>query len=131
MAEAASPTKHRAPAIIKYVILLLFLSMVVLPIDDAIKPSKVLVVEVAQPVLGTNNVAWGEGILLYTVDATIPTGSSPIVIIPKTLGDSPDYGHLYQAPYTVNDTRSYTEGTTSIIVSILQQFGSSYHIKIE
>ncbi len=107
------------------------LSMVVLPIDDALRPSKVFVVEVAQPVLGTNNLPWGQGVLLYTVDATIRTGLSPVTIIPKTTSTSPDYGYLYEAPYTLNDTVSHTEGTTSITLSILQEFGSSYEIKIE
>ena len=106
------------------------LSMVVLPIDDALKPSKVFVVEVVQPVLGSNNALWGEGVLLYTVDATIPTGSPPVAIIPKTTSTSPVYGYLYEAPYLLKDTMSHTEGTASITLEILQKFGSSYHIKI-
>jgi len=107
------------------------LSMVVLPIDDALNPSKVFVVELAQPVLGNNNMPWGEGVLVYTVDATIPTGSSPVEIIPKKTSTSPVYGYLYEAPYLLNDTVSYMEGTTSVTLSILQQFGFSYNIKIE
>jgi len=108
------------------------LSMVVLPIDDALRPSRVFVVEVAQPVLGANNQWWGQGVLLYTVDATIPTGLSPVTIIPKTTSTSPEYGYLFEAPYTLNDTVSHTEGTTSLTLSILQDFGSSYYeIKIE
>jgi hypothetical protein len=107
------------------------LSMIVLPLDDALKPSRVLVVEVARPVLGTDNQPFGQGILLYTVDATIPTGSSPVVIIPKTISTSPVYGHLYEAPYAPGDTVSYTEGTTSFTLSVLQEFGSLYVIKIE
>jgi M6 family metalloprotease-like protein len=106
------------------------LSMVVLPIDDALNPSKVFVVEVVQPVLGSDNTLWGDGVLLYTVDATIPTGSSPVVIIPKTTSTSPVYGYLYQAPYLLNDTVSHTEGSASITLEILQKFGFSYNIKI-
>jgi hypothetical protein len=104
--------------------------MVVLPIDDALNPSKVFVVEVVQPVLGSDNTLWGDGVLLYTVDATIPTGSSPVVIIPKTTSTSPVYGYLYQAPYLLNDTVSHTEGSASITLEILQKFGFSYNIKI-
>src|SRR5216684_1854882 len=42
------------------------LSMVVLPIDDATRPSKVFVIEVAQPILGTDDIYRGEGILRDT-----------------------------------------------------------------
>lgn len=105
--------------------------MVVLPLDDALKPSRVFVVELVQPVLGSNNVLWGEGILLYTVDATIPSGLSPITIVPKKTSTSPVYGYLYEAPYLLHDTMSYTEGTASITLEILQKIGSSYNIKIE
>jgi M6 family metalloprotease-like protein len=112
------------------------LSMVVLPLDNALKPSKVLVIELAQPDLaypdlGGNKVRWGEGVLVYTVDATIPTGSSPVAIIPKKTSTSPEFGHLYEAPYLLNDTMSYTEGTASITLKILQKFGSSYTIQID
>lgn len=107
------------------------LSMIVLPIDDALKPSKVFVIEVAQPVLGSNNEWWGEGVLLYTVDATKPTGCSPVEIIPKKISISPIYGYLYEAPYIRNDTVLYTEGTASITLKILPQFGSSYTIEVK
>jgi M6 family metalloprotease-like protein len=110
-----------------------YLSMVVLPIDDALKPSKVMVIEVAQPVLGTNGLPWGEGILLYTVDARIPTGQSPVTVFPKKISTSPIYGHLHEALYTPNDPvppPPYMEGTTSITLNILEQRGSSYIIKI-
>lgn len=47
------------------------LSLIALPVDDVNHPSKVFVIELAQPVLGTNNQYWGDGVLVYTVDATI------------------------------------------------------------
>ena len=105
------------------------LSMIVLPIDDVVRPSKVYVVELAQAVLGSK--LWGEGVLLYTVDATIPTGLSPVVVIPKKVSTSPEYGYLYEAPFVTNDTLSHTEGTASIVLKVLQKFGSSYNIQIE
>lgn len=107
------------------------LSMIVLPIDDETRPSKVFVIELAQQVLGTNNKYWGEGVLLYTVDATIRSGSSPIVIISKKESSSPDYGYLYEAPYGVNDTVFHKECNASIRLTVLQKFGSSYNIRIE
>jgi M6 family metalloprotease-like protein len=39
------------------------LALIVLPIDDVHHPSKVFVIELAQPVLGRNDVFWGEGVL--------------------------------------------------------------------
>ena len=111
--------------------------MIALPVDDIEKPSKVLVVELAQPVLGTNNQYWGDGVLIYTVDATIATGDSPVslnvdlVVVPKTTSTSPDYGYLYEAPFQVNDVANFREGNVSIVVSILQKFGSSYNVKID
>ena len=80
------------------------LSMIALPIDDIQKPSKVLVVELAQPVLGTNNHYWGDGVLIYTVDARIATGDSPVVVIPKQPAP---------APTTVTFTRLRTKSMMS------------------
>jgi M6 family metalloprotease-like protein len=79
------------------------LSLIALPIDDVNYPSKIFVVELAQPVLGSNGQYWGDGVLIYTVDASINTGNSPVVIIPNQVSDSDDYGHLYQAPYGIGD----------------------------
>jgi M6 family metalloprotease-like protein len=107
------------------------LSMVVLPLNNAHHPSKVLVVELAQPVLGSDNQYWGDGVLVYTVDATIASGSSPVVIIPNKISTSPVYGSLYEAPYQLGDTMMYTEGTTSITMKVLQKFASSYNIQVD
>lgn len=107
------------------------LSLIALPIDDINYPSKVFVVELAQPVLGSNGQYWGDGVLIYTVDASINTGNSPVVIIPSQVSDSDDYGHLYQAPYGIGDVaRAQGSGSVSLKVEVLQKFGSSYNIKI-
>ena len=55
-----------------------------------------------------------------------------MVIIPKQVSDSDDYGHLYQAPYGVGDVANVPgPGPVSLSVEILQKFGASYNIKIE
>jgi hypothetical protein len=105
------------------------LSMVVLSVDRARHPSKVFVIEVAQPVLGTDEQYRGEGILVYTVDATVATLSSPVVVIPKTLSASPVYGALFEAPYGVGDHISVHDRNASLDVTVLRKFGSSYNIK--
>jgi hypothetical protein len=108
------------------------LSMVVLPVDDVHHPSQVFVIELAQPVLGTNGKYWGEGVLVYTVDARIDTLKSPVAIIPRKVSDSPDYGYLYEAPYGVGDVAHSPEpGPVTLTVTVLQKFGSCYNVKIE
>ena len=108
------------------------LSLIVLPVDQVNQPSKVFVIELAQPVLGTNDEYWGDGVLVYTVDATIESGASPVVVVPRKISDSDDYGHLYQAPYGVGDVaHARGPGSVALKVSVLQKFGSSYNVKIE
>lgn len=103
------------------------LSMVALPIDDPAKPSTILVIEVAQP--GTDS-SWGQGILIYTVDATIPTGMSPVVVKPKTAGVGPNSANLYLAPFGVGDHADVVVGKAHVTVDVLQRFGSSYNVQI-
>jgi hypothetical protein len=70
--------------------------------------------------------------LVYTVDATIDTLESPVVIIPRQVSDSPDYGYLYEAPYGVGDVaRARGPASVTLAVTVLQKFGSCYNIKIE
>jgi M6 family metalloprotease-like protein len=107
------------------------LSLLVLPVDDPHHPSKVLAVELAQPVLGSNGRSWGEGVLVYTVDATIATGSSPVVVIPKRASSSPDYGYLYEAPFGVGEVAHTVQGSVSLTMTVLQKFGSSYNVKVD
>lgn len=106
------------------------LSMVVLPIDDPQCPSKVFVVESAQPLEGGTNQHPREGVLVYSVDSTVPTGHSPLVVYPKTVSSSLEQGSLYEAPYRVGDTASVIDGHTRLTLAVLQQFGSCYHLKL-
>lgn len=106
------------------------LSMVVLPIDDPRCPSKVFVVELAQPMEGTTNGPSRGGVLVYSVDSTIPTGHSPLAVHPKVAGNNPDHGSLCEAAYGLNDSASFNEGGTSLTLTVLQQFGSCFHLKL-
>jgi M6 family metalloprotease-like protein len=103
------------------------LSMVVLPIDDAKKPSKVFVIEIAPP---PSDPSWGQGILIYSVDATIPSGQSPLEVFPKTPGVGPNAAGLYLAPFGVGDHAKVRVGGVDLTVDVLQKFGSSYNVKI-
>lgn len=106
------------------------ISMVVLPIDDPQSPSRVFVVELAQPMDGATNEHPREGVLVYSVDSTVPTGHSPIVVHPKTVSASPEEGYLYEAAYGVGDSASVLDGNTRLTLTVLQQFGSCYHLKL-
>jgi hypothetical protein len=70
-------------------------------------------------------------VLIYTVDATIPGGATPVVMIPKIQSSSADYGNLYEAPYKVGDVKHVEKSATSLTVTVVQQFGSSYNITID
>lgn len=106
------------------------LSMVVLPIDDPQCPGKVFVVELAQPLEGRTNQHPREGVLVYSVDSTVPTGHSPLIVYPKTVSSSLEQGYLYEAPYRVGDTASVIDGHTCLTLTVLQQFGSCYHLQL-
>jgi M6 family metalloprotease-like protein len=66
-------------------------SMIVIPVDDATNPSKVFVVEVAQARrLKAGGTTAPGGVLVYSVDATRPTGENPVIVYPKdTLDEAP------------------------------------------
>lgn len=106
------------------------LSMVLLPIDDPQCPSKVFVVELAQPMEGATNGPGREGVLVYSVNSTIPTGHSPLVVYPKITSNSPDHGYLCEAAYGVGDRASFSEGGTILTLTVLQQFGHCFHLKL-
>jgi hypothetical protein len=109
-------------------------SMVVLPIDNPAKPSKVFVVELAPPILGRvhqGDPRPAKGVLVYTVDATIRDMNSPLVVIPKTAESHNDvYGHLCDAAYDVGDHISVPIGTVSLAVKVNQKIGDCYNVTI-
>ena len=108
-------------------------SMVVLPIDNPAKPSKVFVIELAPPILGqqTNTPRPAKGVLVYTVDATIHDLQSPVVINAKTADSADDtYGLLRDAAYDVGDHMSWPIGGTSLAVTVNQKIGDCYNISI-
>lgn len=67
------------------------ISMVAVPTDDPAKPSKVFVVEVAQARrYGEGKQTEAGGVLVYGVDAKLPTGENPVIVYPKeSIGNAP------------------------------------------
>jgi M6 family metalloprotease-like protein len=103
-------------------------SMVVVPADDSDHPSKVIVAEIAQPILSAHGKMWGDGVLIYSVDATIPTGKDPVVIYPKQAGDSEEFGRLYQASFNVGDDFQPTNAPVEI--KVLEKQADGYKIEV-
>lgn len=79
-------------------------SMIVVPTDDALNPSKVYVLELAQPIRGHDGTTTGDGVLVYSVDARISTGHSPVRIVPAKTTTNFNYGELFEAPFSSRST---------------------------
>jgi M6 family metalloprotease-like protein len=107
------------------------ISMIVLPIDDPQRPARVFVVELAQPRVGAVDGSRREGLLIYTVDVTIPTGHSPVVVQPRIVSTSPDEGYLCEATYRLGDSASVIEAGAGLNLWVLQQFGDCFHVKLQ
>ena len=99
-------------------------SMIVVPGDNPDHPSKVWVVEIAEPVLSPDEKLTGEGILIYSVDATIATGQTPVVIYPKRAEDNDR--RLYQAPFRVGD--SFQEDSAPMTAKIERKTSKGYEV---
>ena len=107
--------------------------MIVLPIDNPAKPSKVFVIELAPSILGksTNTPRLAKGVLIYTVDAKTPDQQSPLVVIPKVANSGSDtYGLLSDAAYDVGERMSKVIDGVSLDVTVNQQIGDCYNITI-
>jgi M6 family metalloprotease-like protein len=77
-------------------------SMVVVPVDDPAKPSKVFVLEVAQARrYGDGKHTEAEGVLVYSVDAKIVSGQNPVIVYPKE--------SIGKAPFHAGDTFRHAE----------------------
>ncbi|MFL5381419.1 MAG: hypothetical protein ACJ8GN_02715 [Longimicrobiaceae bacterium] len=109
-------------------------SMLVFPVDNASKPSKVFVVEVAQPTHGFRDGKAGkQGVLLYTVDALKESGESPVEVLPLTPGHDDNFGNLFQAPFGTGDdsgTRTVRGGGASIRLNVLRKSGAGFDVEV-
>jgi len=77
-------------------------SLIAVPADDPARPSKVFVIEVAQPIrLKDGTKTKEEGVLVYSVDATLATGQNPVVVYPLL--------DLDQAAYHAGDSFDYED----------------------
>lgn len=96
-------------------------------------PFSAYVIEVRQP-LGHDSRLCDKGVLLYTVDARIPSGSGPIRVLPSQAGSDPAQigrcGALYNAPFDVGPGEVSTYEDTAIKLEVLATDGSSYRVRV-
>ena len=106
-------------------------SMAVFPVDDPKRPSKVMVVELAQAVVGTSGTTAGEGVLLYTVDASVETGKTPLRLVPRKEGSTDGFGHLFEAPYRPGDSAEHRDGGAALRLRVLGKNGATYDVQVD
>ncbi len=102
------------------------LSMIAVPTDNPTKPSKVFVIEVAQPLsFKPDKLPRPAGVLIYSVDAKLPTGENPVVVYAapgKTLIHAAYHeGETFDAedaPMTVNVLKKNDNGSYRIQVDV-------------
>ena len=82
-------------------------SMIVIPVDDPVKPSKVFVIEISQPLRG-KDAQNSVGVLVYSVDAKLATGRNPVVVYPKL--------DLLKAPFHAGDHFDHIDAPMGIKV---------------
>lgn len=92
-------------------------SMIVVPVDDAKNPSKVYVAEIAEPIrVKEADQPKPGGVLIYSVDATLPTGQNPVVLYPRENKINASYhaGETFDsddAPMSVKVIKSNDDGS--------------------
>lgn len=97
-------------------------SMIVVPVDNPEHPSKVFVIELAQA-LRRDDAPKPGGVLIYSIDATKPTGENPMVVYPReTLINAPFYaGDTFthdDAPMQVQIIKQNDDGSSEIKVTV-------------
>lgn len=99
------------------------ISMIVVPADNPLKPSKIYAIELAQSVKQKGGkVSKAEGVLIYSVDAKAASGNNPLVVYPKT--------DLKKAPYFPGDT--FDNKDAPMKVKVLERNEDlSYTVEVE
>ena len=97
-------------------------SMIAVPVDDPAKPSKVFVVELAQPYRLLGKPGTATGVLVYSVDAKLASGQNSVVVYPK--------GDLLNAPFQPGDTFEHEEAPMKVKV-LKKGGGGEFLIEIE
>ena len=99
------------------------ISMITVPVDDPVKPSKVFVVEVSQPIRNQDDVQDTVGVLVYSVDAKIASGQNSVVVYPKT--------DPLNAPFQPGDQFEHKDAPLKVKVLKRNEDGRSYIVEVE
>jgi len=98
------------------------LSMIAVPSDNAENPSKVFVIELAQPLRMKDDAPKPGGVLVYSIDATRPSGQNPAVVHPRR--------DKVNAAYHPGDR--FAEDQAPMRVEVLKQTeDGGYRIKVD
>jgi len=99
------------------------LSLIVVPVGDPARPSKVFCIEVAQSFRpGEGVTSKAGGVLVYSVDATLATGQNAVVIYPRA--------GLDEAAFHAGD--SFDHDDTPFRLRVLERLaGDSYRLDIQ
>ena len=99
------------------------LSMIVVPVGDPVRPSKVFVIEVAQSIRpGNGTTSKPGGVLVYSVDATLATGQNAVVVYP--------HAGLDEAAFHAGD--SFDHADAPFKMQVLKGLaGDSYSLNIQ
>lgn len=103
-------------------------SMIVMPADNPLNPSKVYAFELAQLIQGRDGTTTGDGVLVYSVDATVPTGKGPVKIVPAKTTASPAYGELFEAPFSPGS--NLDEPTLPFSLSVKEKRADGYVVAL-
>ena len=97
-------------------------SMIAVPVDDPTKPSKVFVVEIAQPFRNLGRVGNATGVLVYSVDAKLASGQNAVVVYPKV--------DWLKAPFQPGDRFEHEDASVGVKVLKKNEDGS-YLVEVE
>ena len=98
------------------------ISMITVPVDDPDTPSKVFVIELAQPFRVLGKVGTATGVLIYSVDAKLASGQNSVVVYPK--------GDILNAPFQIGDQFAHKDAPVSVKVLKKNEDGS-YDIEVD
>ncbi|MFT5524646.1 MAG: hypothetical protein ACI9HK_002608, partial [Pirellulaceae bacterium] len=100
------------------------ISMITIPVDDPVAPSKLFVVEISQPIQkqSSDKDQDSVGVLVYSVDAKLASGQNSVVVYPKT--------DPLNAPFQAGDGFEHKDAPVKIKVLKKNEDGS-YSIEVE
>ena len=98
-------------------------SMITIPADDPVKPSKVFVIEVSQPLQNKGADQDSVGVLVYSVDGKLASGQNSVVVYSKS--------DTLNAPFQPGDQFEHKDAPMKVKVLKKNEDGRSYIIEVE